>query len=215
MFAQRRVETVGPNTAIVTAGDPATHVIQLISGCVRVCRVAVDGRRSILRFRFGIDYFGELFEGRYGNTAEAVTAVQLRRVPAAELRGAAERNSSLHHALRKWSAHSLWVIQNHFVVLSANTTREKLARFLLLLAQEEHCKKAANTIILPMGRLDIADYLGVTIESVSRSFSSFARGGYIALRGYHEVHVKEPHKLMQIAGVENFTAPQQARFRYE
>ena len=208
MFAQQRIETLAPDAIILTASEPAFHVHQLVSGCLRVSRLTPGGRRSVLRFRFGTDYFGELFEGVYQNTAEAVTEVQLRRIPSSELRAASATDPALNLALHRWFAQSLSVIQNHLLVLAAHNALEKLARFLLLLSQEPMCTKgSAHELVLPMNRMDVADFLGLTIESVSRAFTRLKHDGYIAIRGTQEIKINRPSALAKLAGVDDATAP--------
>jgi len=208
MFARQRIETLAPDAIILTASEPAFHVHQLVSGCLRVSRLTPGGRRSVLRFRFGTDYFGELFEGVYQNTAEAVTEVRLRRIPSSELRAASASDPALNLALHKWFAQSLSVIQSHLLVLAAHNALEKLARFLLLLSREPMCTKgSANELVLPMNRLDVADFLGLTIESVSRTLTRLKHDGYIAIRGTQEITINRPGALARLAGVDDATAP--------
>ena len=208
IFAKQRVETLAPDAIILAAGEPAFHVHQIVSGCLRVSRLTLGGRRSVLRFRFGPDYFGELFEGVYQNTAEAVTEVQLRRVPSSELRAAAAHDPALNLALHRWFAQSLSVIQSHLLVLAAHNALEKLARFLLLLSREPMCTNgSAHELVLPMNRLDVADFLGLTIESVSRAFTRLKLDGYIAIRGTQEIKINRLDALARLAKMDDPAVP--------
>jgi CRP-like cAMP-binding protein len=202
IFAPQPVETAAAGTTIVNAGDPALKTYQLVSGCVRICRTKFDGRRAIVEFRFGVGYFGRLVDGIHANAVEAVTAVELRRLPLRALRDAAARDARLNQALQVWTRRCVPSLHAHLTDLTTRTAVEKLARFLLLLAREEACMDdVPNLLVLPMSRMDIGDFLGLNIESVSRAFTRLKLDGYISIHGTQRIVIERPAGLTRLANV--------------
>lgn len=155
---------------IFTEGDPALSVRIITAGMVRIVRLLADGRRQIIGFLQPGDMLGLALAGNYLYSAEAVTPVTLRRLTRSQLDALLERDPDLRKRLLAATATELQVAQDQMVLLGRKTAVERLASFLLAQAKrrtpepEDHCR-----VELPMTRADMADFLGLTTETVSRA----------------------------------------------
>jgi CRP/FNR family nitrogen fixation transcriptional regulator len=187
------------NAAVFNQGDPARHVYKVIGGAIRTCRVLVDGRRQIADFHLPGDVFGLDWQCEHGFTAEALADAVIVSYPRTQLELAAETQAAVQKLLMSQLARSLSATQNHVVMLGRQTAQERLAWFLLRIM----ARSADGTELeLPMSRLDIADYLGLTIETVSRGMSQFKRLHLITVSGAHKVTLKSVAALEAIASGE-------------
>jgi CRP/FNR family transcriptional regulator, nitrogen fixation regulation protein len=177
---------------VYAQGDPATDWFEVISGTVRTCLLYSDGHRQLTGFFYPGDVFG-IDSGHYASSAEAVTAVTLRRCG----RGFGEEaqpseTPPVHGALRSAldSAHAC------IFLLGRRTAAERLAAFLLATAKRFPADKPFD---LPMSRADIADHLGLTIHTVSRTLSEFVRRDLIHLNGPQSVMIEDHIGLRKLA----------------
>jgi len=187
------------NTAVFNEGDAARHVYKVISGAVRTCRVLMDGRRQIADFTLPGDFFGLDWQSEHGFTAEAIADTVVVSYPRAQLEHAAETQFAVQKLLMSLLSKNLSATQNHVVMLGRQTAQERLAWFLLsIMGRSNH----DTNLDLPMSRLDIADFLGLTIETVSRGISQFKRQQLITVSGSHKVSLKDVAALESIASGE-------------
>ena len=165
---------------IVGQGEPAGYCYLVLSGCVRTVRLMEDGRRQIGEFLFPGDLFGweALEEHDFG--AEAVTAATLRRYSRQSLDALAERDRMLARRLRALTAGQLRAGRERMLLLGRKTAAERIASFLLEMASRMAARNGAP-IELPMSRADIADYLGLTIETVCRGLTQLRRQEIITI----------------------------------
>jgi len=187
------------NTAVFNEGDPARCVYKVISGAVRTCRVLMDGRRQIADFFLPGDFFGLDWQAQHGFTAEAIADAVVVSYPRAQLEQIAESKPTVQKLLMSMLCKGLNATQNHVVMLGRQTASERLAWFLLRLMERSDDNPELD---LPMSRLDIADYLGLTIETVSRGISQFKRMQFIAVSGAHQVTLKNVEALEALASGE-------------
>jgi CRP/FNR family nitrogen fixation transcriptional regulator len=161
-------------------GDPADYFYKVVSGTIRTCKLLSDGRRQIDAFHLPGDIFGLEAGAEHRFTAEALgdaTLVAFRRSRLAELTAA---DPTFANQVLASMMTCLGRAQDHMLLLGRKTAQEKIATFLLDMARrissdDEHLE-------LPMQRSDIADHLGLTIETVSRTLTQFARRGLIRLQ---------------------------------
>lgn len=176
-------------------GESAEHIYQVQEGVVRTCRFLGDGRRQIEEFHLAGDYFGLELGAEHSCTAEAIgpaTVILLRRSSLAEL---AARDVLVSARLLNLTMSGLARSQKHCVMLGRKGACERVAAFLIDFAQR--CG-AANLVDLPMSRQEIGDYLGLTIETVSRTFTHLEGDGVIALADRRHVHIRSPQKLRSL-----------------
>jgi len=153
-------------------GDQADHFYKVLSGAVRTCKLLSDGRRQIDAFHFAGDIFGLEAGDAHRFCAEAVNAARVvaYRRPQLLALGEAAMAAVLANLERA---------QDHMLLLGRKTAPEKMASFLLGMAGR--LPGLGGQFDLPMQRIDIADHLGLTIETVSRTLTQFARDGLIEL----------------------------------
>ncbi len=193
------VHDAEPGEVLYFEGDAARHFFTLRRGVVRLVRTFPDGRRSIVGFLHDGDFLGGRFgERNYHTTAEAVTQLEYCRILVEDLQRLALEFPGLEHRLLAMSADRMDAAENHIVLLSRKTAAEKVAAFLLA-SQEWHKQGDSDEFDLPMSRSDIADYLGLTIETVSRVMTKLASTGLITIRDARQISVKDPLELKALA----------------
>jgi CRP/FNR family nitrogen fixation transcriptional regulator len=187
---------IGEGREVFAEGGDTDTFYKVVSGVVRVCKFLNDGRRQIEAFHVAGEVFGfELGEER-SLSAEAVsdcTLVSYRRRNAEQL---AKKDETVSHQLFQFAMRNLAHAQSHSLLLGRRGAAEKVASFILGWA--ERCP-GGDVVHLAMTRQDIADYLGLTIETVSRSLSQFERDGVIALPSTRQLKVLNSDVLEDLA----------------
>ena len=174
------------NDEIYAEGDGSDCWYKVISGTVRVCKLLADGRRRIAEFCFSGDCFGIDRSRERPYSAEAVDDVivmRYRRKPTEQL---IDQNTALARLLPDTMLRDLANAHGRTLLLGRMTAPERVAAFLLEMFERRDRTKALN---LPMSRNDIADYLGLTIETVCRTLSAFKRDRVIAIPNPHRIEL--------------------------
>ena len=181
-------------------GEPAQHLFNVTSGAVKVYKLLADGRRQMTGFLFPGDFLGLANEETYAYSAEAVTHTVLCRFPRRKLERILERYPKMEHRLLGMVSHELAVAQEQMLLLGRKTAREKIASFLLMLSRRSVQRgQNGNPVVVPMSRNDIGDYLGLTTETVSRTFTQLKQGGSISLLPGGKVEMADRARLEDIA----------------
>lgn len=181
-----------PGETIFDEGQPADRVYQLISGSVRTCRILRDGRRQIEAFHFPGDVFGLESGEAYRAAAQTLGPALVRVMPRAALEALARERGDVARRLLELATESLRRCQDHVLMLGRRTACERVAALLLDLAE----RTGAHALLdVPMTRQDMADYLGLTIETVSRTFTQFQHDGLIALPTTRKVLLRDREAL--------------------
>src|SRR5262249_847831 len=165
------------NEVIYSENRPADYVYKVISGSVRICKVLNDGRRRIEAFYLPGDIFGLEMDNEHHFSAEAITESTILVVKRSALMSLANTDGDVARRLWSFTARELRRMQDH-VLLLTKTAQERVASFLLDLAKR---LAAVEEIEVPMSRQDIADYLGLTIETSSRTLTQLETQATIAL----------------------------------
>lgn len=170
----------GRNEEIVRQGAPAGSCHFVLSGCLRTVRLLEDGRRQLGEFLFPGDLFGweALDSHRFG--LEAINAATLLRYSQFRLQALAACDPRLAERLRALAAGQVRANRERLVLLGRKTAAERVATFLLEMASRLP-ERGSGSIELPMSRTDIADYLGLTIETVCRTITSLRKRGFIVV----------------------------------
>jgi CRP/FNR family nitrogen fixation transcriptional regulator len=195
------IEIEGPRVGfardaeIFGEGEPADWVYRVVSGAVRTCRLLSDGRRQIEEFYFPGDCFGLEADLERGATAEALTDTVLTAVKRSTLADRAQRDADVARRLWRMTAHELKRTQDHILMLGRRSAVERLAGFLLELAERNGTR---DTVELPMSRQDIADYLGLTIETVSRTFTQLQGSGLIEIPACRRIRLRDRAALAEL-----------------
>lgn len=169
---------------IVAQGDHADHCFEVVEGCVRSLQRLEDGRRHVGEFLLPGDIFGLDAAGEHEFAAEAVTAVTIRRLRLATVERLAEEDAAFALQLRHHLTRQAKSMRRRLLLLGRMTAAERVGAFLLEMTERLE-DVAEDALDLPMNRGDMADYLGLTIETVSRCLSDLKRSGVIAVKGSH------------------------------
>lgn len=158
--------------------EHADYVYRIVSGAVRTCRILADGRRQIIGFHMPGEVFGCAATEHHRTSAEAITDTRVLVFERSQLERLASHN--VEAACRLWAmtARDLEQAEEHVLTLGRRSAVERVGAFLLDLDDRAG---VAGTIDLPMTRRDIADYLGLTLETVSRSLSQLQSDGALVL----------------------------------
>ena len=177
-----QVRSFPARTMLFDQDAPADSVFNLTEGMVRLCKSLPDGRRQIVGFALPGDFLGLALMARYGVAAEAVTQVRVCRFARPAFLAYLDGKPHLLRRLHEFAGHELSLAQDQMLLLGRKTAEEKVAAFLLnLQTRYARVGAASVTIPLPMSRQDIADYLGLTIETVSRTLTRLAREKVIVI----------------------------------
>jgi CRP/FNR family transcriptional regulator, nitrogen fixation regulation protein len=160
--------------------EPAEFVYQVVEGAVRSYKLLSDGRRQINAFHLSGDIFGLENGATHRFTAEAIVDTTVRLAKRASLAQIAQRDAMLARDLLNMTANNLQHAENHMLLLGRKTSLERVAAFLL---EMDRRLTAAGIMALPMCRRDIADYLGLTLETVSRALSILQDKGILGFLG--------------------------------
>ncbi len=188
--------TAQPGQALFHEGDPNPFVFNVVDGAVKLYRLLPDGRRQITGFLFQGDFLGLGGRGASSFTAEALTPLNTCRFRRSDFDQLLNALPALEHRLVALAGDELMAAQEQIVLLGRKTARERLASFLTRLAERQvQLGGPEGHVHLPMTRLDIADYLGLTIETVSRVFTQFKTSGLIKLLPGNDVALPDPAAL--------------------
>lgn len=197
--------TVQPGHSFIQEGDPAEHFFNVTAGTAKLFKLLPDGRRQVTGFA-GTGYsLGLAASSSYAFSAEALEPVRICRFSRSKLRGLLDDFPALEKKLLEVASNELVVAQEQILLLGRKTARERLASFLIARANLlPHCAGLATSatferIHLPMTRSDIADYLGLTIETVSRTLSRFKAERLIEIPNNAEIVVLKYETLDEIA----------------
>jgi CRP-like cAMP-binding protein len=177
-------------------GDPAQHCFKVLSGAVRSCKLLADGRRHVNQFLLPGDFVGLESDGAYRATVEAVNDATLMRYPRRAVDQLVQQQPRLGKRLLGMLCEDLHAAQAQMLLLGRKNAVERLASFLLSMSERNG---EGDRVELPMTRADIADHLGLTIETVSRIFSQLKGRGVIELKVRSEVVIKRRDELEEIA----------------
>ena len=188
---------------LIREGEPAPHVFNITSGSIRVYKLLPDGRRQITGFLFAGDFLGLAIGETYVFSAEAMEASTVCRFRKGPFRALVANSPPLEHMLLHRTSHELAAAQNQMLLLGRKTAIERMASFLLDLPGHDPARPSApGHVRLPMKRGEIADYLGLTIETVSRVLTRMKVKGLISIPSQNELIVERPERLRQHASGE-------------
>jgi CRP/FNR family transcriptional regulator, nitrogen fixation regulation protein len=180
------------NEEIYGEGEPADRVHKVLRGVVRTYKLLDDGRRQIAAFYFPGDIFGLEPGENYSATAEAVVTAQVAVFQRRQIHAAASRSVEVARELWSRATLTLHHAESHMLLLGRKTALERVEAFLVEMSQRS---QRAGHVNLPMSRRDIADYLGLTLETVSRALSQLQSEGGLQLSGARRIELRS-RKLM-------------------
>jgi CRP/FNR family transcriptional regulator len=185
----------------ITEGDPADHFFNITHGTAKLYKLLPDGRRQITGFSHSGDFLGLAVSHNYAFSAEALEPLRFCRFTRKALRAVLDDFPAMEKRLLEVASQELVMAQEQMLLLGRKTARERVASFLL---DQERLHRPRDDgqpepIRLPMTRGDIADYLGLTIETVSRTFTRLKTEGLIALPAIDRVALLDREGLAIMA----------------
>ncbi len=194
-----KVIEAAPGESLVEQGEPAREVLNVTQGAARVVRQLEDGRRQIVGFLFAGDLFGTHAGETHDYAVEALEPVTACRFSRARYLEVAREHPELEEALSVRLGDELQALRGQLVTLGRRTAAGRVAAFLLTL-DERLGPRGDGRLDLPMSRSDMADYLGLTIETVSRAMTELKGSGAIKLEGPRRLRLADRAALGDLAG---------------
>jgi len=180
-------------------GDEVRHLYQVTSGVLRLIKVLEDGRRQVIAFGYPGDIIGFPQDGTYHTECDAISGAEVILHSVKDLENG-DRNPELHKRLVQAALKEISAMQDHFVMLGRKSATEKTASFLSVLMERTGNPLGAYTHFeFPMTRADIADFLGLTVETVSRTMTALRKMKLIALENSKSVIVLDQDALYDMA----------------
>ena len=176
----------------------AEWVFAVAEGAVKSYRELRSGKRALSAFLFPRDLFGLAEKGRYVNTAQAIVPVTLHRLSLSQLTLLLKQDADLQFKFLAKVTHELRESQRRAIMLTRRDATGRLAMFVALMAARTDGGRRDREIPLPMSRSDIADYLGLSLESVSRAATELGRQGLVKFEGRHLARILDPPRLAKI-----------------
>lgn len=198
--AKRQIaREIKPEAYLFRDGDEAHHLYKVVSGVFRLTRMMENGRRQLIAFGYPGDIIGFPNGDIHTTDCEALSRAQVvsyRR----ELLEDGGGDPVLHRQLLQAALSEISAMQEHFMMLGRKSAAEKLASLLCVLIDRVGAPLGQFTqVALPMSRADIADFLGLTTETVSRSLTQLRKSKIIAIDRIHTVVVLKPEALLELA----------------
>jgi CRP-like cAMP-binding protein len=182
------------NAEIYGEGEPADYLYKVVSGTVRTYKVLSDGRRQVGAFYMPGDVFGLETGDEHTFSAEAISDAKVLVIKRSALVALAARDGEIARQLWALTGRELSRVQAHILLL-IKTAQERVAGFLLEMADRV---SSGNSVELPMSRQDIADYLGLTIETVSRTLTTLENAATIELPSSRRIVLRNRSALSRL-----------------
>lgn len=181
-------------------GDPVDYVYQVIRGVACLYKLLPDGRRQVARFCHAGDIIGLTADRRYPYTADALTELSVVRIRRADLDARMVSDRALLQAVLAAIGQELSLAQNQLLLLGRKSAPERVASFLhAMVEQAMRDGGDGQSVSLPMTRVDIADFLGLTHETVCRVLGALKAQGIVATADPHRIEILRPEVLEEIA----------------
>lgn len=187
-------------TMIYGEGDPSDSVFVVMEGVVKCYRNLRSGKRALSAFLFSRDLFGLAHDGRYVNTAQAASEVILYRLPLVQLSMLLKQDGELQFQFLSKILHELRESQRRAILVNRRDAPGRLAMFLASMASRQGTVPVRDaSLSLPMTRTDIADYIGLSLESVSRAAANLEEKNIAKFEGRHRVCILDRGRLARLA----------------
>jgi CRP-like cAMP-binding protein len=199
-FAQAHLRRVEAKELLFSEGDAASHLYRVETGAIALYKLLADGRRQIMGFAYPGDLVGLGIDREHAMNAQAVKPTRVRCLPAASLRQAAASDPALALKLYESLSAELAATRDLLLTTGQRSALERVAGFLLDFSRRrDRSGLDPENFELPMTRTDIGDYLGLTIETVSRAFTKLKHLGLIELPQCSDVRLRDIDRLESLA----------------
>ncbi|HQT89305.1 MAG TPA: Crp/Fnr family transcriptional regulator [Acidiphilium sp.] len=195
-----RRSTANRGQVFITEGDPARQFFNINHGTAKLYKDLPDGRRQIIGFVSTGDFVGLAADKTYGFSAEALEPIQYCRFDRTELRGVFGRFPIIERRLLDVASHELVIAQEQMLLLGRKTAVERVASFLDgWRNRAAPCANPTAALDLPMSRSELADFLGLTIETVSRALAALRKQNIVSIGSDHRIAILKPTRLTAIS----------------
>lgn len=202
------VEQLRQGQTLVWAGDHGADAFLVVSGALRHCLVLVDGRRMISGFAVAGEIFSLSDGERYMRTVEASSNCRVRRIPQAALASLVAADAAGNDARPGRLVDEPWTLQAEVMHHLHRSAEARVAYLVLDMAQRQNALLAdGSKLRFDMSRLDIADYLGLSVETVCRLLKKLVREGILSSKGPHDMVACDLRALRQRAGIKGDALP--------
>ena len=191
--------TIAADDTLLQERDPAEHVYSITQGMLKLYKLLPDGRRQVTGFLIPGDFIGCVFGGVYAYSAEAVTSTRLCRFKRTDFLGLLQEFPGVDERLLRHACSELTAAQAQMLLLGRKTARERVASMLVQFLDRFDVIEG-QPMPLPMTRLDIADYLGLTTEAISRTLTSLKKEGLFRQLDKVSILVPEHDRIRAVAG---------------
>ncbi|MCB1740249.1 MAG: helix-turn-helix domain-containing protein [Gammaproteobacteria bacterium] len=189
---------------LMSESEPVEYYANVMRGAIKLSKMLADGRQQVVGLQFAPDFLGRPFARESRLTAEAASETKLCHIPKPAFEAMLKQNAQLEHRLFDQTLRELDEARDWMLTLGRKTASEKLASFLLLIAthinpvRDENSNRAVFD--LPLTRADIADFLGLTIETVSRQLTKLRSAGVIEVTNNRHVVIPDLERLSARCG---------------
>jgi len=190
-----------PGDRIISQGVANAHYYHVVSGTAKLSAVLEGGTEQILGLRFAGDFLGQRFAPEAGFTAEAATEVELCKVPRTALDALADANTHVGHLMHRQVVAELEETRAWVLAIAQRDARQRVAGLLHRIARRQPSEHAGARFALPLSRAEIGNYLGLTVETISRQLTALRRDGLIAIERKTHVTVANMVRLATAAGI--------------
>ena len=190
---------------IISEEEPIDYFANVMSGVVKLMKLLPDGRQQIVALLFPPDFFGRTFKDYSSNFAVAATDVELCCFPHTQFEAMLKKFPNLQQKLFEATLNELDAAREWMVLLGRKSAEEKVADLLVMIAKRSEligCGNIKGLVELPITRSDMADYLGLTIETVSRQFTNLKSRKIITVLDKNHIDIPDIEALAEIAGHE-------------
>jgi CRP/FNR family transcriptional regulator len=189
-----------PGQILFLQEDPADSVFVVTRGHIRLVKLLANGRRQVTGFLYLSDFLGLAYGAHYAFSAEAIDKATLCRFPREKLEAFFEEFPQLEKRLLQIASNELIAAQDQMILLGRKSALEKVATFLINLSRHAERRGEGGTkLYLPMNRTDIGDYLGLAVETTSRTLTQLARDGIIEIPMPQRIVLRQKEMLEEIA----------------
>lgn len=186
---------------VLRQGAANASYVQVLDGTVKLTAALDEGREQIVGLRFAGDFVGQRFAREVGYTAEAATDVEYCRVSKATLDALADSSREVAHLMHRLVSTELEETRELMLALAQRDARQRVAGLLYRIGRRQSPATQRARLELPLSRAEIGNYLGLTVETVSRQLSSLKRDGLIAMERKTLIIVENMGRLAQAAGI--------------
>jgi CRP-like cAMP-binding protein len=188
-----------PARMLIYHEESAAHwVFAVTDGVVKSFKDLPSGKRVVGAFLFAGDLFGLAQNGRYVNSAQAITAVTLYRLPLPELTDLLQHDGAMEFHFLVKVTHELRESQRRAILINRRDAAGRLAMFIAMMERQHSVPARDERVALPMTRSDIACFLGLSLESVSRAAAELERRGLVKFESRHVARILDPARLTKL-----------------